>query len=129
MDFQGWLHRNLLGPHADSEWSTKFAIIIWYIWKWRCASYFENTENLPLEKGKFLCSKFHHILQALTVDHQLSILERPETKVQWIRWETPEEGWLVLTTDGAVKNNPSTDGEGGVFEEHEENGWWDSLSF
>ena len=115
MDFHGWLQRNLLEPHADSDWATKFAIIIWYIWKWRCARCFERPETIPIEKGKFLCSQFHHIIRALTTDHPLPIRECPATEDQWIHWETPEEGWLVLNTDGAVKTNPSTAGAGGVI--------------
>jgi len=28
-----WLHQNLLGVNDDPNWSTKFAIVLWYIWK------------------------------------------------------------------------------------------------
>ena len=30
-DFQVWLRQNLLGPHDDPAWSTKFSITLWYI--------------------------------------------------------------------------------------------------
>jgi len=72
-------------------------------------------EYLPFEQGKFLCYKFHHIIQALETDQLSPTVERREAEEQWIRWDPPEEGWLVLNTDGAVKSNPGSAGAGGVI--------------
>jgi len=38
-----------------------------------------------------------------------------QAKEQWIRWDPPAEGWLVLNTDGVVKSNPGSAGAGGVI--------------
>jgi len=116
MDFQTWLQRNLFGPHEDSDWSTKFAITLWYIWKWRCASCFNNIATIPLDKGKFLRYKFLDIsTQAMTDGQPLSQGIHPGQNEQWIRWEFPTEGWMVLNTDGAVKAQLGSAGAGGVI--------------
>jgi len=60
-EFKDWLQKNLAGTHVDPNWPTKFAITLWFIWKWRCAACFGNTEKIPTEKGLFLCDKFQEI--------------------------------------------------------------------
>jgi len=34
---------------------------------------------------------------------------------QFVRWEPPDEGWIMLQTDGAAKGCPGLTGAGGVF--------------
>ena len=115
LDFEVWLRQNLLGPHEDSAWSTKFAITLWYIWKWRCARCFDKTERIPVDKGKFLRYKFHDTTQAVATDQILAHVTRRDMDDHWIRWEPPAEGWMVLNTDGAVKAHLGSAGAGGVI--------------
>ena len=101
--------------HEDSKWPAKFVITLWFIWKWRCAACFGSTENIPTEKGLFLCDKFQEILQALESDEQLRDSPNREPTEQLVRWEPPDEGWSVLHTDGAAKDCPGPAGAGGVI--------------
>jgi len=32
-EYHEWLQQNLVGPHEDSDWPTKFMITVWYIWE------------------------------------------------------------------------------------------------
>jgi len=53
-----WLLANLTDIHVDPNWPTKFAITLWYIWKWRCSMCLGSTELIPMDKGTFLYHKF-----------------------------------------------------------------------
>ena len=114
-DFKDWLQKNLAGMHQDSNWPAKFATTLWFIWKWRCAACFGSTENIPTEKGLFLCDKFQEILQALESDEQLRDSPNREPTEQLVRWEPPDEGWSVLHTNEAAKGCPGPAGAGGVI--------------
>jgi len=68
---QEWIQQNLSGNHDNPDWATKFGIILWYIWKWRCASCFEAIKGIPKEKEVFLLHKFWEVIQALAIDDQV----------------------------------------------------------
>jgi len=77
--------------HEDPNWPAKFAITLWYIWKWRCAACFEPIEKIPREKGPFLCNKFQEILHALDLEEQLRGSLGKEPVDQYRRWDPLEE--------------------------------------
>ena len=53
-NFQTWLQANLKGHHVDPQWPRKFAIILWFVWKWRCSACLGSMELIPFDKGTFL---------------------------------------------------------------------------
>jgi len=114
-EFQGWLRQNLVGLHADPNWAMKFATTLWYIWKWRCASCFNNMGGIPFDKGKFLQHTFQVMLAAAEPGRDSCPGEGQAQGNQWICWEPPPEGWMVLNTDGAVKMHCGRAGAGGVI--------------
>jgi len=95
---------------------------LWYIWKWRCASYFEATEGIPIEKEVFLLRKFRQVIQALANDDQVQGVMRSEPRERWVRWDPPLGGWRVLNTDGAVKGTTGPAGARGVL--RDDKGEW-----
>jgi len=64
-EFSKWIRQNLQRTHDDPDWSTKFMITLWYIWKWRCSYSFNADEENPREKGKLLLNKFRETLHVL----------------------------------------------------------------
>jgi len=98
-----------MGTHDDPDWLTKFMIIVWYIWKWRC------TEEIPREKEVFLLNKFREILHALQQESQVQCTINSEHSKVWVRWEPPLGRWMVLNTAGAAKGNPGPAGTRGVI--------------
>jgi len=110
-----WLLANLTDVHVDPNWPTKFAITLWYIWKWQCSMCLGSTELIPMDKGVFLYHKFQEILHALEMTDQLHSSARQEPREQWVRWEPPERGWRVLNTDGVVRGTLGPAGVGAVL--------------
>jgi len=121
-EFQEWLKQNINGNHRDPEWPEKFAIILWYIWKWRCAVCLDNVETVPEEQGEFLVAKFREILNAMERDMHKLNEPLAESHEVWVHWEPPMRGWKVLNIDGAVSGNPGRAGAGGVI--RGEDGEW-----
>ena len=117
-EFSKWVRQNLHGTHDDPDWSTKFMITLWYIWKWRCKQCFNTDDESPREKGTFLLHKSSEILNALHQDDQHQGKRKSEYSEVWTRWESPLEGWVALNTDGAAKGNPGLAGAGGVIRDH-----------
>jgi len=119
---QVWLQSNLAGAQVDSTWPAKFAITMWYIWKWRCAAYFDSTEIIPSDKGLFLGGKYQEILNAMDKDRLPVCPENRGTVERMIRWEPPADDWIALNTDGAAKSNCGVAGAGGVL--RDSHGQW-----
>jgi len=117
-----WLQRNLMDTQVDPNWPVKFAITLWYLWKWRCAMCFETVEGIPSEKGSFLCCKFQDIINAFDSENQPSIPTNRITVERWIQWDPPERGWIALNTDGAAKGNSGPAGAGGALRDNQ--GQW-----
>jgi len=114
-DFREWLHQNLYGSHVDPYWPTKFTIILWYIWKWRCAICHNNIMEIPRDIGEFMLYRFKEIIKALDQTKTKTTTGRSKSVEQEVRWERPRKGWMRLNTDGSVKGNVGSAGAGGVI--------------
>jgi len=109
------MQHNLDGSHVDPTWPTKFAITLWYIWKWRCAHSHNAIADIPTDIGEFLLFKFQEVLQALEKGSPDAGQPRSVLTEQWVCWEPPMGGWTVLNTDGAARGNLGPEGAGGVL--------------
>jgi len=114
-DFPNGIQQNLDGSHDDSTWPTKFAITLWYIWKWRCAHCHNASTEIPTDIGEFLFYKFREVTQALEKGSPDSGDIRSDSFKQGVCWELPPRGWMVLNTNGAVRGNLGLAGAGGVI--------------
>jgi len=110
-----WFQYNLNGHHRDAGWPEKFAIILWYIWKWRCKACFDNNADVPGDRGAFLVARIHDIRTAM----EQGVYELTDTSTNlhmtWIKWTPPSAGWKVLNIDGAVMDTQGRVGAGGVI--------------
>jgi len=117
-----WLHENLRATPEDPEWPEKFAITLWYIWKWRCANCFGNTSAIPEERGEFLVNKYQEIRRALEQGSPILTAPSEMRTEAWVRWNLPPRDWKLMNTDGAVRGAPGPAGAGGVI--RDETGTW-----
>ena len=114
-EFHQWLLQRLQVVRAQSEGLVKFVTTLWYIWKWRCTSCFDETADRPSDKRSFLVHQCKEITRALQRDQEGSCAGRSSGRERWVQWEYPAVGWMVLNTDGAAKGNPGPAGAGGVI--------------
>jgi len=110
--FHDWFQANFHGNHVDPQWPRKFAIILWFLWKWRCSTCLGSMEFIPFDKGTFLTHQIQRILDSL--DSQTPAAAGRGCSERWIHWDGPEPGWHVLNTDGASQGTVGRAGAGGV---------------
>ena len=121
-DLPEWLQLNLRGAHIDPSWPTKFAVALWYIWKWRCVKIFGSIEQLPMDIGDFLSRKFQETLRVLKKDIGPKHTSHTMSTPHMVKWEAPPRGWRMLNTDGAARGTMGLAGAGGVL--RDETGTW-----
>ncbi|KAJ8420951.1 hypothetical protein Cgig2_010780 [Carnegiea gigantea] len=119
LNFMEWLIHNIRGSYADRDWSTKFLMTLWYLWKWRCLTCLNDSRDIPRSKGKFLLVRFTEIIRAFEKeDLTRKRNQEPACIEQLVRWESPPGGWVALNSDGAAKGNPGLAAAGGVLRDH-----------
>ncbi|KAG7548857.1 hypothetical protein ISN44_As12g040050 [Arabidopsis suecica] len=113
-----WFFVNL-GENGDVEgrqWSTLFAMVTWWGWKWCCGNVF-GTNGKCRDRVKFLKDLAEEVTKAYLAtedgNRQMGRVER------LIAWTPPREGWLKLNTDGESKGNPGLASAGGVLRDAE----------
>jgi len=109
-----WLYDNL-GDRSGCEdipWSTIFAVIIWWGWKWRCGNIFgENTKCR--DRVKFVKEWAVEVYRAHSGNVLVGITQpRVERMIGWV---SPCVGWVKVNTDGASRGNPGLASAGGVL--------------
>ncbi|KAK3198861.1 hypothetical protein Dsin_022276 [Dipteronia sinensis] len=92
-----------------------FAIVIWFIWKWRCRLVFDPefiTPRLP-----------HLIIIQFCLDWlgTISVANGKQGSFRLISWIPPLEGWVKLNVDGSCDNNLDVITSGGVLRDHLKN--------
>ena len=116
MPFEGWFEWNLkkkdlLG--AEGAWQDKFAPCLWWIWRWRNDSVFENKMRLQEEKPRIIRSirEVHSSLSNQNVIHG-----RNDTcTTKWVRCFPLEHGWIELNIDGCFKEDRNCVAGGGLL--------------
>ncbi|XP_074301475.1 uncharacterized protein LOC141632870 [Silene latifolia] len=111
-----WAIDNLsCGKTAEFEsWPSMFAVIVWWIWKWRNCRVFGRSEDIAHNMFSFLMQKVWEVFNA----KESLVAGKGETmrrKEIFVKWVAPPSNWLALNIDGASKGNPGPSGAGGIF--------------
>ena len=104
---------------ASDNWSTLFALTVWWGWKWRCGYIFGEDSHCR-DRAKFLRNAAVEVEAAHRVFNGGS--GRREFVEKSIAWTRPSEGWVTINTDGAPRGNPGRAAAGGVV--RDEQGSW-----
>ncbi|CAA7017011.1 unnamed protein product [Microthlaspi erraticum] len=115
-----WLFENL-GENAETgfgPWSTMFAIVTWWAWKWRCGNIFGDGK-LWRDRVKFVKEYAKEMSRVLSKCGGGTNVNRAE---RLISWTPPLVSWVKLNTDEASRGNPGLASAGGVLRNGE--GQW-----
>uniref|UniRef100_A0A803N5K6 RNase H type-1 domain-containing protein n=1 Tax=Chenopodium quinoa TaxID=63459 RepID=A0A803N5K6_CHEQI len=104
-----WTVRNIrVQQHKDMSpefWPTYFAIVLWWIWRWRNAVVFNRSNDIPIDVRQFLLQRFEEVWRVLgdgiTSSSQITAARREE----YIKWIAPPMDWHALNSDGAAKGS------------------------
>ncbi|KAL4364057.1 hypothetical protein GQ457_04G031790 [Hibiscus cannabinus] len=120
LELQQWLLKNLFDATfmaIDTDWSIRFAIFCWLLWKRRCCLLLDSEMgvlgDIYMHGNKMVeeCSRVKCDMQR---DRGGRVLVS--------NWAPPQVGWVKLNVDAAVATVDYTVGIGGVV--RDENGSW-----
>ncbi|CAA7040940.1 unnamed protein product [Microthlaspi erraticum] len=115
-----WLYNNLGAKLelGDYNWSTLFAVAVWWGWKWRCGNVFGSYGKCR-DRVKFIKDMARGIAKAHVPGNSGGRIHRVERQ---IGWEPPKQDWCKINTDGASRGNPGLSAARGVL--RDANGAW-----
>lgn len=117
LGYDDWIRQNfLLGGARDfpQNWDVKFAMVLWWIWKWRNEYIFSDRSKSLEEKVCWLDHYFKKVLEAFCKADDVVDRGR-RVSVKMVGWEKPEVGWVTFNTDGSYREGDDLGGCGGVF--------------
>ncbi|KAK8700343.1 hypothetical protein V6N13_018742 [Hibiscus sabdariffa] len=94
LPFIDWLQRNLFATasaSSDTDWSARFAIICWLLWKRRCALIFTLAVGVVddiLDRSNRVVAECRRAFDNRTISLPVSV---PES-----RWRTPKTAWVKV---------------------------------
>ncbi|MCH97348.1 ribonuclease H protein, partial [Trifolium medium] len=106
--FMDWIFKNT--NNQNKKWITLFMVACWHLWMWRNKNIFEEDfqrSTDPIVKILKMVDDIDNYTR-----HPLNI-RRCDTI--FIGWKRPQEGWIKLNCDGALKNSLGLAGCGGLF--------------
>ena len=123
LPFMDWLCRKLEGGRLqgrNSGWQERFALCLWWIWRWR------NDLILCKKKTDTGCKIQFLREDNLQVDAAFSnqnILNggRERVMTKWIGWAPPQQGWNTLFIDGCPEQEEYISGTWGSLRDHNRN--------
>ena len=120
---EDWMVCNLQaqGRHFSDTWPTCFAVVVWWLWRWRNLVVFGRQQDIPVDTGSFLQNRFTEAWQAFYGEGNSSLqslLQHQGRQEVYIRWQAPPIGWFTINTDGAAKGSPGPSGGGGVLRDN-----------
>lgn len=124
LQWEAWFRANLTGDKSmgfNADWPQKFAICIWWIWKWRNEAVF-NARTPTLSHKLLWITR-----QVLEVAAAFAKRKTPGLHAQsgadiLVSWEKPIIGWAKINVDGSCATTNGISGCGGVLRDYE--GCW-----
>ncbi|PNX68268.1 ribonuclease H, partial [Trifolium pratense] len=104
------LHQNL-GRSMNRSWPSVWATGCYFLWMWRNREAHGDTRLRPAQPWNFILNWVDQYKRADVND--ITSGTEHKTLVN-IAWQRPEDGWILLNTDGASKNGV-TSGCGGIL--------------
>ncbi|KAL4304165.1 hypothetical protein GQ457_10G007230 [Hibiscus cannabinus] len=120
LTFKEWFCTNLFeGSFVsnDDEWSNRFAIMCWLLWKRRCRLLFEENVGVlddVLVTGNRLLMQTRDAFTVLAGSYARSAVVR--------LWSRPPPGWVKMNVDASVSIADQTAGVGGAI--RDDTGSW-----
>ncbi|CAL2238143.1 unnamed protein product [Prunus armeniaca] len=115
-NFDDWLFHNLHSKRSfmtGLAWNLVFAVILWFIWKWRCKFIFEHGFLLPSEPHKVI---LQYVKDWLTATKSISI--PLHQGVVYLHWQAPLPGRCKVNSDGSRKHALGYIGARGLLRDH-----------
>ncbi|CAJ2653650.1 unnamed protein product [Trifolium pratense] len=104
-DFQQWINMNLHGDIQGvdvNNWQSYWAIACHALWTWRNKEKHDDSFNRPYRPHLVIKQYMTEYEKSSQVDHNVVVLPRVMRQIGWC---PPSEGWIIINTDGAKKEN------------------------
>lgn len=101
--FQHWLNSNLNGKVKSgfgTDWPDLFAIVLWWLWKWRNDKVFNNLEREAKIKSSWVLRYWNEIKKAFDCNEAGAPQVGTYREID-LRWQHPERGIIALNVDGS----------------------------
>jgi hypothetical protein len=105
LTISGWKVENIV-------WQNIWATTCYYLWQWRNKTAHDDSFHRPLNSSRVILQYVKDYHAGITSGIQQDANQRVEAQ---IRWSRPQQGYLCLNTDGAVKASSYRAGCGGVI--------------
>ncbi|MCH99988.1 ribonuclease H protein, partial [Trifolium medium] len=113
--FKDWVSFNLITTGwkiEQFEWKNVWATTCYFLWQWRNKAVHDDTYQRPFHPASQIMQYVQEYHVCATSGVQTEASQRVAVQVRWMR---PQQGYLSLNTDGAVKNGSQQAGCGGVI--------------
>lgn len=124
MPFSNWVDFNINKSNLVNEkerWNGRFAIIIWWLWKWRNNFVF-NRKDRPYEEKIAWINRYGREVASAPVKKSKVGGILYQSKIIKLNWEKPPTGWVKINSDGCATRDNKHACCGGVM--RNENGNW-----
>lgn len=128
MGFDEWFDENvkMKGELNGYKWSETFAMILWWLWKWRNNFIFQGKDKQISNRIEWIRNQQREITEAFKETGPVQgIHNRYINKM--IKWQVPEEGWVAINTDASY--DTSGRGGGGLVARNADGEWIIGGSF
>ncbi|XP_031125131.1 uncharacterized protein LOC116027569 [Ipomoea triloba] len=124
LDWADWLKVQINGDRymgIPITWPERFAIRLWWIWKWRSAKVFKQKSFLLSHKLAWL-KRQEEVINSSFSRRAARVTPNSICVARSDSWTTPTGGWFKLNVDGSVINATGAAGCGCVL--RDDTGRW-----
>lgn len=103
LNWEDWLCANLAGNRQmglDSTWPERFAIRIWWIWRWRKDAVFNGRTTEATQKCHWIHKQEMEINGAFSKRRVMGTGARHLTEA-CVKWKAPPAAWVTINVDGS----------------------------